>query len=335
MYIPSKIYPLSLLKCIGITFIVINHTSGLGPNLHGGLNILAYITGFLFFSMLSQSCLKVTVSSFLKLTFKMLIISSIIIAITYLFKKLLGLPIRTSFYLEFFHLNNFFTSKRIASFPVWYVHCIVQIALILFLISTIKPSFILKETSLFKVWIICFIVSILPIIIVEKFELLHLKNKTPDFILAYMFQGLILYKSTTTRILLCTIIYYLMFSINTYLMYIQFDYFENGISKFILSQIFFIIIIYKGSFSISRYINFSIHIVSTNVLGIFFIHNYVITFFRKTLNFFNLNVYESWYFMWLPVLVFSTIISFAIVIIFKTFYDYYNLYYIGRRLKLT
>ena len=98
MYIPSKIYPLSLLKCIGITFVVINHTSGLGPNLHGGLNILAYITGFLFFSMLSQSCLKVTVSSFLKLTFKMLILSSAIVMFTYLLKKLFDYPIRTSFF---------------------------------------------------------------------------------------------------------------------------------------------------------------------------------------------------------------------------------------------
>ena len=333
MYIPSKIYPLSLLKCIGITFVVINHTSGLGPNLHGGLNILAYITGFLFFSMLSQSCLKVTVSSFLKLTFKMLILSSAIVMFTYLLKKLFDYPIRTSFFLEFFHLNNFFTVKRIASFPVWYVHCIAQIALILFLISTIKPSFILKETSLFKVWIICFFVTVIPIIIVENFDILHLKNKTPDFILAYMFQGLILYKSTTTRILLCTIICYLMFSINTYLMYIQFDYFENGISKFILSQIFFLIISYKASFTFGRCINFVIYIISTNVLGIFFIHNYLISICKHTLSRFNINVYEIWYITCIPILVFSVIFSFIIVILFKSLCSYYSLYTISKKLK--
>ena len=331
---PSKIYPLSLLKCIGITFIVINHASGLGPNLHGGLNILAYITGFLFFSMLSQSCLKVTVSSFLKLTFKMLIISSIIIAFTYLFKKLLGFPIRTSFILEFFHLNNFFTSKRISSFPVWYVHCIVQIAILLFVISTIKPSFVLKEKRLFTIFIICFVTTIIPIIIVENFDILHLKNKTPDYILAYMIQGLILYKSTTTRVLLYSIICYLMFSINTYIMYIQFDYLENGISRFILSQIFFFIISHKGSFNFGRYINFFIHIISTNVLGVFFIHNFLITFGRHTLFMFDVNIYEIWYVIWFPILILSIIFSFTIIIIFRTFADYYNLYFISRRLKL-
>lgn len=334
MYTPSRIYPLSLLKCIGITFIVINHTSGLGPNLHGGLNILAYITGFLFFSMLSQSCMKVTVSSFLKLTFKMLIISSAIIMLTYLLKKLFDYPIRTSFFLEFFHLNNFFIGKRISTFPVWYVHCIAQIALILYVIATIKPSFVLKEISLSKIWIICFILTIVPIIIVENFEILHLKNKTPDFVLAYMIQGLILYKSKTTSNLLCIIICYLMFSVNTYLMYILFDYFENGTSKFILSQIFFLIISHKSSFTFGRYINFIIYIISTNVLGIFFIHNYLISIFRHMLSRFDINVYEVWYITCIPILVLSVIFSFTIVILFKTFCAYYNLYITSKELKL-
>lgn len=312
--------PLHVVRSFAILLVVINHTSALGPDLHGGMNLLVILSGYSFALVFKASSWSNAVNSYVQMAIKLLIISLILAIVTITIKLMLGFNLKGNAYLELAHISNLFYTARNVSYPIWFVQCTVQFSILLIIITyvlKIIPKYA-ELNPLVGVVILTFMI-ILPSVSYNAFELYYLKGKTPDVYLSYFAIGIILYFVKMEENKNHKVFGFLYLSMLIMVIFVIFDIDEYGIKRYTTTQIALILIVFLSHLRSTQMIHYFVSFLSINAIGIFFTHNYVITLFRVVLDaYLNVSLFDYWYAFLPLILVFIYIFLVALFIIYDS-----------------